>query len=225
MIELFTAATPNGQKISIALEELETPYTVRAIDLGSGDQKQEWYLKINPNGRIPAIIDHANDDFAVFESGAILMYLAEKTGRLLPTDAKKRSVAIQWLMFQMGGVGPMQGQANVFYRYAPEKIPYAIERYQKETLRLYGVLNGRLADHEFLAGDEYTIADIANFTWVRAYAWAGLRIKELTHLRRWLDTLAERPAVKRGLAIPEARDTTADKSAADKVQAIGRSII
>lgn len=224
MIELLTAATPNGHKASIVLEELELPYSVRAIDLGAKEQKEDWFLKINPNGRIPAIIDRDNGDFAVFESGAILMYLAEKTGKLLPTDAKGRSIVVQWLMFQMGGVGPMQGQANVFYRYAPEKIPFAIERYQKETLRLYGVLESRLKDNEYLAGSEYSIADIANFAWVRAYAWAGLRIKELPNLKRWLKAIAERPAVQRGLAVPETRDTTT-KEAADEIQKVGRSII
>ncbi len=224
MIELLTAATPNGHKASIVLEELELPYQVRAIDLGAKEQKEDWFLKINPNGRIPAIIDRDNGDFAVFESGAILMYLAEKTGKLLPTDAKGRSVVVQWLMFQMGGVGPMQGQANVFYRYAPEKIPFAIERYQKETLRLYAVLESRLKDNEYLAGSEYSIADIANFAWVRAYAWAGLRIKELPNLKRWLKAIAERPAVQRGLAVPETRDTTT-KEAADEIQKVGRSII
>ncbi|MCR9142112.1 MAG: glutathione binding-like protein [bacterium] len=224
MIELLTAPTPNGHKASIVLEELELPYTVRSIDLGAKEQKADWFLKINPNGRIPAIIDREADDFAVFESGAILMYLAEKTGRLWPADAKARSIVIQWLMFQMGGLGPMQGQANVFYRYAPEKIPFAIERYQNETLRLYGVLDGRLQDHEYLAGAEYSIADIANFSWVRAYAWAGLRIKQFPHLKRWLKQIAERPAVLRGLAVPESRDTST-KATAEKIQEVGRSII
>lgn len=224
MIELLTAPTPNGHKASITLEEMELPYTVRAIDLGAKVQKEDWFLKINPNGRIPAIIDHDNDDFAVFESGAIMMYLAEKTGKLMPQDAKARSVVIQWLMFQMGGVGPMQGQANVFYRYAPEKIPFAIERYQNETMRLYGVLNSRLENHEFLAGDTYTIADIANFSWVRAYAWAGLRIKTLPHLTRWVKSIAERPAVVRGLAVPESRDASTE-SAAEEIKKVGRSII
>ena len=139
MIELFTAATPNGYKVSIMLEETGLHYTVRHIRLRDKEQKQEWYLKLNPNGRIPTIVDHANNDFAVFESGAILWYLAEKTGRFLPRDPRHRSTVLQWLMFQMGGVGPMQGQAHVFYRYAPRPIPYAIERYQNETFRLYRV--------------------------------------------------------------------------------------
>src|SRR3954467_7613052 len=185
MIELFTAATPNGWKISIALEELGLPYTVRPISLGKLEQKEEWFLKINPNGRVPAIIDHDNGDFAVFESGAILLYLAEKTGRLLPSEPKARSRAIQWLMFQMGGVGPMMGQANVFFRYAPEKIPYAIERYQRETRRLFEVLDRRLGEAEFLAG-EYSIADIASFSWVRGHAWVGASVEGLPELQRWL---------------------------------------
>ena len=151
-IELLTAPTPNGIKVSIALEELELAYTVRKIDLGAGEQKQDWFLKINPNGRIPAIIDHDNGDFHVFESGAILVYLAEKTGKLMGTDEKNRSVVMQWLMFQMGGLGPMMGQANVFYRYAEEKIPFAIGRYQREVRRLLEVLNERLNGRDFLAG-------------------------------------------------------------------------
>ena len=166
MIDLYTAATPNGWKVSIALEELELPYTVKALELVKLEQKQEAFLRINPNGRIPAIVDRDAGDFPVFESGAILLYLAEKTGRLLPADPKGRSVAIQWLMFQMGGVGPMQGQANVFFRYAPEKIPFAIERYQNETRRLYEVLDRRLGEAEYLAG-EYGLADIATWPWVR----------------------------------------------------------
>ena len=141
MIDFYTSHTPNGYKVSIMLEELNLPYNVIAVDLGKKEQKKSQYMKLNPNGRIPTIVDHDNDDFAVFESGAILIYLAEKTGQLLPDDPKQRSVALQWLMFQMGGIGPMQGQAHVFYRYAPEKIVYAINRYQNETLRLYKVLD------------------------------------------------------------------------------------
>src|SRR5262245_5164009 len=144
MIELLTAGTPNGWKVSVALEEMELPYTVTAIDLGKKVQKEDWFLRLNPNGRIPVIVDHGNDDFVVFESGAILLYLAEKTGKLLPTDPKARSVAIQWLMFQMGGIGPMMGQANVFVKYAPERLPWAIDRYQRESRRLFEVLERRL---------------------------------------------------------------------------------
>jgi len=201
VIELFTAETPNGWKISIALEEMGLPYTWRHIRLSEQEQKQDWYLALNPNGRIPTIIDHDNDDFVVFESGAILIYLAEKCGKFLPADPKGRSRVIQWLMFQMAGVGPMMGQANVFYRYAPEKIPYAIERYQREVRRLFEVLDRQLSRNEYLAGD-YSIADIATFPWVRGYDWSGVSIDGLDNLRRWLDAIAARPAVQRGLEIP-----------------------
>ena len=202
MITLYSAATPNGYKASIALEEMGLDYTLKAIDLSSGEQKQDWFLRINPNGRIPAIVDHGNDDFPVFESGAILVYLAEKTGMLLPADSKGRSVVMQWLMFQMGGVGPMQGQANVFFRYFPEKIESVIDRYQNETKRLYGVLDRRLKESAYLAGDEYTIADIANWAWVRAHAWAGVELDGLDALKAWLDRIGQREAVQRGLTQP-----------------------
>ena len=206
MIDLYTAATPNGWKASITLEELGLPYTVKPIDISTGDQKKPDYLKINPNGRIPAIVDHDLKDthgesFAVFESGALMMYLAEKTGKLMPTDTQGRSQVVQWLMFQMGGVGPMMGQANVFYRYFPEKIPAAIERYQNESARLFGVLDRQLAEYEYLAGD-YSIADIANFCWVRIYDWSGVDISPFKHLQRWLDTINARPAVVAGLNVP-----------------------
>ena len=162
MIELYTAPTPNGWKASVALEELGLAYTVRPVNILSGEQKKPEYLKLNPNGRIPTIVDHDNGGFAVFESGAILIYLAEKTGRLMPGDVNGRSRVIQWLMFQMGGVGPMMGQANVFFRYLTEKIQPAIDRYQNESRRLFEVLDRRLAESEYLAGD-YSIADIANW--------------------------------------------------------------
>lgn len=200
-IDLYSAATPNGYKVSIALEELGLPYTLHALHLGKGDQKRPEFLAINPNGRIPAIVDRDNDDFAVFESGAILIYLAEKAGGLMPTEAKARSRVIQWLMFQVGGIGPMQGQANVFNRYFPEKIPSVISRYVNETRRLYEVLDKRLAEHEYLV-DDYSIADIANFGWVRTYDWAGVSIDGLDHLSRWLDAIEARPAVARGLLAP-----------------------
>jgi GST-like protein len=202
MIDLYTSPTPNGWKISIVLEELALPYTVIPIDLGKLVQKEEWYLKINPNGRIPTIVDREADYFAVFESGAILLYLAEKTGRLLPTDVKGRSRVIQWLMFQMGNLGPMQGQANVFFRYAPEKIQYAIDRYQNETRRLYQVLDRRLGEVEYLAGD-YSIADIATWPWVSLHGWAGVAIDGMANLQRWIATVGARPAVQKGRAIPE----------------------
>ena len=201
MITLYTANTPNGIKASIALEELELPYELHAIDLGSGEQKQDWFLAINPNGRIPAIVDHHEGDFAVFESGAILVYLAEKTGRLMPQDAKGRSLVMQWLMFQMGGLGPMMGQANVFTRYFPEHIPSAIDRYKRESRRLLEVLDRRLADSEYLAGD-YSIADIANWSWAKSYDWPGIDISGLDHLKRWMELVAARPAVARGREIP-----------------------
>jgi len=201
MIDLYTAPTPNGRKVSIALEEMALPYKVHAIDLKSGQQKSPEFLKINPNGRIPAIVD---DGFAVFESGAILLYLAEKTGQFLPADPKTRSVTIQWLMWQMGGLGPMQGQANVFTRYFPEQIPSVIARYQAETMRLFTVMDRRLADHDYLAGD-YSIADIACFPWVRQHDWSGLDIAHLPHLTRWLAAIAARPAVQRGVAVPVAQ--------------------
>jgi GSH-dependent disulfide-bond oxidoreductase len=205
MIELLTSETPNGWKISIALEEMALPYTWRHIKLSEKEQKADWYVRLNPNGRIPTLIDHDNDDFVIFESGAILIYLAEKSGKFLPTDVKGRSRVLQWLMFQMSGVGPMMGQANVFFRYAPEKIPYAIERYQRETLRLFGVLDNQLAASEYIAG-AYSIADMALWPWVKGYDWSGVTLDGLTHLQRYHDLIAERPAVKRGCAVPAAVD-------------------
>ncbi|HEY0283387.1 MAG TPA: glutathione S-transferase N-terminal domain-containing protein [Rhizomicrobium sp.] len=202
MIDFYTAATPNGYKVSIALEELRLPYEVHALQFSKMEQKEDWFLKINPNGRIPAIVDRDAGDFAVFESGAILLYLAEKTGKLIPPDAKGRSRVIQWLMFQMGGIGPMMGQANVFYRYWPEKYQAAIDRYQNESRRLLEVLNGQLKDHEYLAGD-YSIADIANWCWVRIHPWSGFSVDGLDHLQRWLKVVGDRPAVQRGVEIPK----------------------
>ena len=201
MIDLYTAATPNGYKVSIALEELGLPYELHAFNLSEGTQKEPWFLAITPNGRIPAIVDRDNDGFAVFESGAILVYLAEKTGRLMPADDKGRSLVMQWLMFQMGGLGPMMGQANVFTRYFPEQIPSVMDRYRRESRRLLEVLDGRLAEHEYLAGD-YSIADIANWSWVHIYDWPGIDISGLDHLQRWMDAIAARPAVQRGRAVP-----------------------
>jgi glutathione S-transferase len=224
MIELFTAATPNGWKASIALEELELPYKVRKISFDKKEQKEPWYLEINPNGRIPTIVDHDNGNFPVFESGAILMYLAEKVGKLLPADVKGRSLAVQWLMFQMGGIGPMMGQANVFYRYAPEKIPYAIERYQREVRRLFEVLDTRLAEHEYLAGD-YSIADIANWSWVCGYKWSGVSVDGLDSLQRWLEAIGARPAVQRGRDVPEPTDFEAMIQKADEAAASVRDML
>lgn len=208
MIDLYTAATPNGHKVSIALEELALPYQVHCLSFDKREQKAPDYLRINPNGRIPAIVDRDNGDFAVFESGAILVYLAEKTGRLMPQDAKGRSQVMQWLMFQMGGVGPMQGQANVFFRYFPEKLQGAIDRYQNETRRLYEVLDTRLQEVEYLAGD-YSIADIATYPWVRVHDWAGVSVDGLEHLQRWMAALGARPAVSQGLQVPPRPDDEA----------------
>jgi GST-like protein len=201
MIDLYTAPTPNGHKVSICLEELGLPYDVHVVNILGGDQKKTEYTKLNPNGRIPTIVDREEDNFAVFESGAILMYLAEKTGRLLPTDRKGRSRVVQWLMFQMAGVGPMMGQANVFYRYFPEKIQPAIDRYQNECRRLFEVLDNRLSQNEWLA-DDYSIADIATWPWVRTHRWSGVKMDGLEHLKRWLGTMAERPACQKGIEVP-----------------------
>jgi len=226
MIDLYTAATPNGHKVSIALEELGLPYELKVLDLAAGEQKQPEYLAICPNGRIPAIVDHDEGGFAVFESGAILVYLAEKTGQLMPKDVKGRSLVMQWLMFQMGGIGPMMGQANVFYRYFPQKIQPAIDRYQAEGRRLFEVLDGRLKDHEWLAGD-YSIADIANWAWVRTHRWSGISIDGLEHLRRWRDAIRARPAVQRGLERPAAKvDLTRDgDDAAERFSREARSMV
>ena len=216
MIDLYTAATPNGHKVSIALEELGLPYTLKVIDLTAGEQRTPAFLALNPNGRIPAIVDREADDFAVFESGACLIYLAEKTGRLMPTDVKGRSRVLQWLMFQMGGIGPMMGQANVFFRYFPEKIPAAIDRYQGECKRLFRVLDGHLQQHEYLAG-EYSIADIANWAWVRTHRWSGVEIDDLPHLKRWRDAIRQRAAVQRGIEQPPSKvDLTRDGDEAAK---------
>jgi GST-like protein len=201
MIHLYTSPTPNGWKASVCLEELLLPYTVHPINIMGGDQHTPLFRGINPNGKIPAIVDSENDDFAVFESGAILIYLAEKTGRLLPSDAKGRSRVLQWLMFQMGGIGPMMGQANVFYRYMPEKIPLAIQRYQNESRRLFEVLDQQLSGSEWLA-DDYSIADIANWCWVRTYKWSGISIEGLDHLQRWNDAMYARPACLKGKDVP-----------------------
>jgi GSH-dependent disulfide-bond oxidoreductase len=212
MIELFTAATPNGHKVSIALEELGLRYDMRVLDFTRDEQKEPWFLAINPNGRIPAIIDHDAGDFAVFESGAILIYLAEETGRLMPADARGRSRVIQWLMFQMGGVGPMMGQANVFFRYFPEKIQPAIDRYQAEVKRLFTVLDGQLAHNEFLAGD-YSIADIANWAWVRTSKWSGVPFDDLPHLTRWVEQIRARPAVQAGIRMPPSQLSGSEEDA------------
>ena len=222
-LTLYTAATPNGYKVSVALEELGLAYDVHRLDLLAGEQKQPWFLDICPNGRIPAIVD---DGFPVFESGAILIYLAEKTGRLMPTDPQGRSRCLQWLMFQMGGVGPMMGQANVFFRYFPEKIPAAIARYQGEGRRLFTVLDGHLAKSEYLAGADYSIADIATWCWTRTAHWSGIDADGRPNLARWHDAIAARPAAARGIAVPE--DSTArlrDADAAKTFAAEARTLV
>jgi GST-like protein len=210
MIELYTSPTPNGYKVSIMLEEIGLDYTVHPIDLAKGEQKTPEFLAMNPNGRIPVIVDHEQDDFVVFESGAILIYLAEKSGQLLPREEKARSRVLQWLMFQMGGVGPMMGQANVFFRYFPEKIPAAIHRYQHEGRRLFEVLDRQLSGREYLC-DDYSIADVATWPWAVTHEWSGIDVDGLDHLQDWLERVARRPAVARGRKIPErvsSRDTT-----------------
>ena len=215
MIDLYTASTPNGHKASCTLEELGLPYVVKAVDLSTGEQRSDAYLTINPNGRIPAIVDRAENDLAVFESGAIMIYLAEKAGRLLPTDRAGRARVIQWLMFQMGGIGPMMGQANVFFRYFPEKIQPAIDRYQNECRRLFEVLDRRLGESEWLA-DEYSIADIANWCWVRTYKWSGVSRDGLQHLDRWLEVMKEKPGLRRGIEIPVKIDNILNDDEASK---------
>ena len=207
-LTLYTAATPNGYKVSVALEEMGLAYDVVSVDLGKGEQKHPAFLALSPNGRIPALVD---DGFAIFESGAILLYLAEKTGQLIPAEVQGRSRVVQWLMFQMGGIGPMMGQANVFYRYFPEKIPAAIARFQNEGRRLFTVLDTQLAHTEYLAGD-YSIADIANWCWVRTAKWSGIATDGLPNLARWNDAIAARPAAQRGIAVPEALKPRSDDS-------------
>jgi GST-like protein len=202
VLELLTSETPNGWKVAIMLEELGVPYTVTPIRLTDRQQKEDWYLELNPNGRIPTLVDHDAEDFAIFESGAILIYLAEKFGRFLPTDTKGRSRVIQWLMWQMSALGPMMGQATVFNRYFDEKLPSVIDRYVRESRRLFEIMDQQLAKSEYLAGD-YSIADIACFPWVRGYDWACVDIGGLDNLKRWFDAIAARPAVQRGLLVPE----------------------
>jgi glutathione S-transferase/GST-like protein len=224
MITLYTAATPNGHKVSILLEELGVPYEVQALELSKQQQKEPAYLKVNPNGRIPAIVDHDNGDFAVFESGAILIYLAEKYGKFLPADVKGRSTVMQWLMFQMGGVGPMMGQANVFFRYFPEKIQPAIDRYQNEVKRLFGVMDGHLAQHQYLAG-AYSIADMATFPWVHTHEWSGVAMDDFPHLGRWREEIRQRPAVQRGLLVPQPKLTEMKGEVAEKFIGDARTIL
>ena len=220
MIEFYTASTPNGWKVAICLEEMGLPYEVTHIEFDKLMQKDTEYLQINPNGRIPTIVDRANNNFAVFESGAILHYLAEQSGQLMPSDAQGRSLVLQWLMFQMAGVGPMQGQALVFMRNMPEKIPLAIDRYLNETRRLYAVLDNRLSDVHYLAGEHYSIADIACWPWIYCAEWTGIDLGDTPHLLRWYEELAERPAVKQGLNVPEPFDINAIINDEEKIREV-----
>ena len=219
-IELYYWPTPNGWKISILLEELGVPYEVKFVDIGKGEQFEPSFLAIAPNNRMPAIVDPEGPDgrpISVFESGAILQYLARKHGRFYPADERARVAVDEWLFWQVGGLGPMAGQAHHFRQYAPEKIPYGIDRYTNEVHRLYGVMNKRLAEKEFLAG-EYSIADMASIGWVVPYKNQGQEIEEFPHLHRWLDAVKGRPAVERGLAVgAERRSNVADDKAAQKV--------
>ena len=225
MIELYTAPTPNGWKASVTLEELGIPYDVKFGNIGQGEQKTAEFLALNPNGRIPVIVDRDAADLAVFESGAIMIYLAEKAGKLLPADTAGRARVIQWLMFQMGGVGPMMGQANVFYRYFPEKIQPAIDRYQNEGRRLFEVLDGHLAGREWLA-DDFSIADIANWCWVRTHRWSGISTDGLEHLKAWMARLEARPACQRGIEVPCKLPNMADddKAAAEFKKRAGDTV-
>ena len=204
MIDLYTWTTPNGRKVSIMLEERALPYRVHPINIGQGEQFGPEYLKINPNGKIPSIIDPegpGGEPITMMESGAIFIYLAGKTGKLLAAAVRDRYVALQWLMFQMGGVGPIFGQVHHFLRAAKEQVPYAIERYTRETRRLYGVLNERLKDREFLA-DGYSVADIATYPWVARHEWHKTDLNDFAHVKRWFDAISARPAVKRGMKVP-----------------------
>jgi glutathione S-transferase len=198
MIDFYSSPTPNGWKVAMTLEEMAVEYRLRLVDLSKGEQHTAEFSAISPNGRIPAIVD---DGFSVSESGAIMLYLAEKTGKLLPTDSRGRSEVIQWLMFQMAGIGPMQGQAVIFVRYFPEDVPAARERYITETRRLYGVLNDRLEGREWIV-ETFSIADIANWSWIRSHRWARVHVDGLDHLIRWMDQMRARPACERGANIP-----------------------
>jgi GST-like protein len=201
MIDFYTAPTPNGHKVSCTLEAMELEYETHVVNLMENEQKKPEFLAISPNGRIPAIVDRDADNLPIFESGAIMIYLAEKTGKLMPTDLDEKAKVLEWVMFQMGGIGPMMGQANVFFRYFPEKIQPAIDRYQNEGRRLFEVLDDHLATQEWLAKD-YSIADIANWCWVRTYKWSGISIEGLDHLQRWMKAMYDQPGMSAGLSVP-----------------------
>lgn len=213
MIDLYYRATPNGLKLKVFMEETRLPHRIVPVDIGAGEQFKPAFLAISPNNRIPALVDHdppsGDAPLTLFESGAMLLYLAEKTGRLMPTDLRGRAEVLQWLFWQVGGLGPMAGQNGHFNVYAPEKVPYAIDRYTRETARLYGVLDRRLADREYVAGNAYTIADIACYPWIVPHASHGQDLGEFAHLKRWFDRVRERPAVLRayaGVEEPYAKD-------------------
>ncbi|MEK0085845.1 glutathione binding-like protein [Benzoatithermus flavus] len=220
MIDLYYWPTPNGHKITMFLEEARLPYRIVPVDIGRGEQFEPAFLKISPNNRIPAIVDHApadgGDPISVFESGAILLYLAEKIGRFIPGDLRGRVEVLQWLFWQVGGLGPMAGQNHHFSQYAPEKIPYAIDRYVNETNRLYGVLNKRLADRPFVAGEAYSIADMASYPWIVPYERQGQNLDDFPHLKRWFEAIQARPATRRAYEVGKAyqrRDATVDEEA------------
>ncbi|AQT08031.1 glutathione binding-like protein [Pseudomonas protegens] len=207
MIDLYYWTTPNGHKISLFLEEAGLPYTLYPVNIGLGEQFKPEFLKIAPNNRIPAIVDHQPTDggqpLSLFESGAILLYLAEKTGQFLPQDLRGRQEALQWLFWQMGGLGPMAGQNHHFSQFAPEKIPYAIKRYVDETARLYGVLDRRLANRKFVAGSDYSIADMAIYPWIASYKKQSQKLEDFPHLQRWFNSIQARPATERAYALVE----------------------
>ncbi|MBV6884782.1 glutathione binding-like protein [Xanthomonas euvesicatoria] len=220
MIDLYYWPTPNGHKVTLFLEEARLQYTLKPVNIGKGEQFEPAFLQISPNNKMPAIVDHAPADGggaqSVFESGAILLYLAEKTGRFLPRDARGRIAALEWLFWQMGGLGPMSGQMGHFNVYAPEKIAYAIERYNAEVRRLHGVLDKRLADHAFLAGNDYGIADMASYPWIEAYGDLKPDYSAFPHLKRWHDTIAARPATQRAYALKEQVNPNAGQPLSDE---------
>jgi len=208
MIDFYTWGTPNGRKVAIMLEETGLKYQAFPVNIGKGEQNAPDFRRVNPNGKIPAIVDHdppaafGAKPFTLFESGAILIYLAEKSGQFLPKDAAGRLIAIQWLMFQMAGVGPMFGQTHHFRRMAPEPVPYALKRFDDETRRLYGVMNGRLGEAAYLAGEEYGIADMATYPWISRHDWQGIDLAAFPNVKRWFEAIGARPAVQRGMEVP-----------------------
>jgi GSH-dependent disulfide-bond oxidoreductase len=224
MIDLYYWTTPNGHKVTMFLEETGLEYKVHPINIGKGEQFEPDFLRVSPNNRIPAIVDHAPQGggapISVFESGAILLYLAEKTGRFIPTDIRGRVEVLQWLFWQMGGLGPMAGQNHHFGTYAPEKIPYAIERYQKETNRLYGVLNKRLADRAFMAGDEYSIADMASYPWIVPHERQGQKLEDFPDLKRWFEAIKARPATVRAYEIVQSVNPQAGVPISDEARKV-----